>query len=552
MRKAAIYCRVSTPGQEQEGISLQTQKEKCLEKAGELGLEVPNNFLITEQASGADRDRPGITKLKKLIRSGEIEAVICYAPDRLYRDAIGLMLFTEEAKDAGVSVIFLQGPSGDTPEDRLLQYILGYVGEKERQLIKERTRRAKEAWARAGRMPNGCGVGIYGYDYNPETKRREINPAEAQVVRQMFELAASGWSYHRIARWLNDQGIPSKKGKRWTDLTVRHVLLNPAYMGKTYWGREITRKVTGNRRIRKKRDPQEWVLIEGYTPPIVSESLWKQAHFMVTKPKPQSGKPLAEYLLTGFMVCAECNGPFIGARHGEKYRYYRCSNSVPRAGNPAKCSQTRRIRADEAEKLVWEVVEQVLTKPELITEKLKNDYESAIEDYLIEKSRLSKQLADVKKQEAKIIEAFTLGFSRDLVEQQAALIRQKRVALERELQEIENRIESAKQVRQAQEQAIEIAAKLKDSLHQASFDDKRRILTALQIKIIASPEELRITGVLPTGETSVSYRSQATNMGMTTWTQLPPPIGRKTPGLEGPVVSRATCSSSSTPSTSSR
>ena len=46
--KAAIYCRVSTEGQEREGTSLQSQLDACLVKSRELGYETPSEFTISE------------------------------------------------------------------------------------------------------------------------------------------------------------------------------------------------------------------------------------------------------------------------------------------------------------------------------------------------------------------------------------------------------------------------------------------------------------------------------------------------------------------------
>jgi len=84
--KAAIYCRVSTDNQEQEGTSLQSQREACLKKAQELGYEISEDYTVLETYSGLTLDRHELTKLRNLIKDDTVTAVFAYSPDRLCID----------------------------------------------------------------------------------------------------------------------------------------------------------------------------------------------------------------------------------------------------------------------------------------------------------------------------------------------------------------------------------------------------------------------------------------------------------------------------------
>lgn len=55
---------------------------------------------------------------------------------------------------------------------------------------------------------------------------REIEPAQAQVVRQIFEMAAAGKGILRIAKALTEAGIPKPKGKGpgWAPSAIRAML----------------------------------------------------------------------------------------------------------------------------------------------------------------------------------------------------------------------------------------------------------------------------------------------------------------------------------------
>ena len=80
--KAAIYCRVSTEGQEQDGTSLKTQLEACRkycqDRRYEIGCE------LSEAWSGLSLERPKLTELRELVRLDKIDAVVVYSLDRRF------------------------------------------------------------------------------------------------------------------------------------------------------------------------------------------------------------------------------------------------------------------------------------------------------------------------------------------------------------------------------------------------------------------------------------------------------------------------------------
>ena len=273
---ATIYARVST-AQQEDGTSLDTQVAACLALAEERGWQVEQPHVFREQSSGADQERLLLTQVRRLVRLGVVKAVIVHSPDRLSRDPLHLMVMTEEFTEAGVKLLFVQGPSGTTAEDKLVRYILGYVGEKEREFITERTMRGKKSTAQNGRMPVGTEKGLYGYQYDPTTKQRTILHTEAAAVKNAFAWASQGISFYQIALRLNDQDIPTKSGSAWHPLTVKRMLTNTSYMGLDYYGKTRTRRTRGGGRTVEVLPEEEWVRIEGFTPPIIEEAVFTLA-----------------------------------------------------------------------------------------------------------------------------------------------------------------------------------------------------------------------------------------------------------------------------------
>lgn len=85
MTIAAIYCRVSTTDQKDNGTSLETQLAAALALAADMGWTVPEEYIILVDESGTDLQRPGLLRLFNLATTGLIQAVIILNLDRLYR-----------------------------------------------------------------------------------------------------------------------------------------------------------------------------------------------------------------------------------------------------------------------------------------------------------------------------------------------------------------------------------------------------------------------------------------------------------------------------------
>ena len=256
--RAILYSRVSTDAQERDGTSLETQERACDELAAERGWHVVRR--IREAASGGVLERDGLDELRDALRRGEAEVVVAFAVDRLSRSQNHIGILFDEFERAGVRLEFVTERFEDTAVGRFILAARAFIAEVEREKIAERTMRGKEERARSGRIPQAFGRGCYGYTYNPESGRREVEPFQAAVVRRIFERYAASRSFSAVASELNDAGIPAFSGGRWYPITVRRLLLNDAYIGRTVYRR--TRRVRvrahgARRRSRVVERPEE-------------------------------------------------------------------------------------------------------------------------------------------------------------------------------------------------------------------------------------------------------------------------------------------------------
>ena len=109
--RAAIYVRVSTVGQEEDGTSLATQEAACRRYAAEHGYRVDEAHVYREVHTGTELwERRVLQQIRDAVRRREVSAVIAYAIDRLARDPVHLGVIVSEADHAGVEVLFVTKP----------------------------------------------------------------------------------------------------------------------------------------------------------------------------------------------------------------------------------------------------------------------------------------------------------------------------------------------------------------------------------------------------------------------------------------------------------
>ena len=351
---AIVYSRVSTDAQERDGTSLDSQERACLELAKDRGWRVVR--CIRDAASGAALERDGLDELRAVLRRGEADVVVAYAVDRLSRSQNHIGILFDEFEREEASLEFVTERFEDTAVGRFILAARAFIAEVEREKIVERTMRGKEERARSGRIPQAFGRGCYGYTYNADTGHREIEPYQTAVVRRIFERYAASRSFSAVANELNEAGIPALMGGRWYPITVRRVLLNEVYIGRTVYRR--TRRVRvrgagGRRRTRVVVRPEgEHIEIPGATPPIIDDELWQRVQAILNDPERTKlrSTPNREYLLRGRLRCGVCQSAMVGqtlAPKGKAYSYYRCRHAYAR--NTGHRCDSRYIRAEALE-----------------------------------------------------------------------------------------------------------------------------------------------------------------------------------------------------------
>lgn len=313
--RCGIYVRVSTDDQRDNGYSIDSQlrmiKEYC-EKNDYSIIDVYNDA----GHSGKDLMRPEMQRLLADIKSKKIDKLIAIKVDRLTRnnyDGFWLLNYCEE-HDVKIELI-LEPYDVSTANGEMIFGMILVFGQRERKEIGARTKRAMEEMALEKIHPSKA---PYGYIRNRETGHLEIEPIEAQVVKEIFELCKQGNSTRSIATIMKDNNAYLKQGK-WASDRIYKILTNAIYIGIFEYGKY-------------KRKPQDILRVENYCEPIIDEITWNATRNVLVKNRHSN---YGEYihLFSGLVKCPICRNIMSSSEsfkypNGKLKVYYhlRCKN----------------------------------------------------------------------------------------------------------------------------------------------------------------------------------------------------------------------------------
>lgn len=321
-RRAAVYIRVSTEGQRDEGYSIDAQKELLSAYCTSREIKA-REFYIDGGFTGSNIDRPAMQKLIEDIRRGEISHVIVYKLDRLSRSQKDTLYLIEDVfNPAGVTFISMnENMDTSTPIGRAMLGIMSAFAQLERETIRERTRLGMQERVKNGFWPGGGKI-PFGYDYD-RAQGILVPNSDAETVRRAYDLYLAGYSTDRIAEMLG--------------LRYEHLAL------------QILKRKTNAGFI-----VYNGVEYKGRHEPIISLETYEKtmAAMRERSRKPASG---GGYLLTGLLVCGKC---------GAKMRYQKWGKTdckiVCYSADKAKRHLIRDPNCENKRHSAWEIEDIVL------------------------------------------------------------------------------------------------------------------------------------------------------------------------------------------------
>ena len=354
--KCAIYTRVSTSeGLEQEFTSLDNQRESAesyIQSQKSEGWVILPERYDDGGFTGANTDRPALQKLIEDIKTHKLNCVIVYKVDRLSRSLLDfsqLLEFFDQNSVTFVSVT--QHFNTNTSMGRLTLNILLSFAQFEREIISERTRDKMGAARKKGKWIGGC-VPL-GYNLDKENHKLLINPDEAKIVREIFDLYLKENSTLGVTKIVNAKGYRTKirklaegkqgGGVKFSNTSIDKILKNPYYAGKVKYQNTLY--------------PGE------HEPILEAEVFQKVQDALHTNPeKPKIRAPITKQisLLGGLLRCRACNSSMYlthNVKYGSvRYFHYVCLNAQKRGYH--ECP-TRLVNAGLMESKVMECLKKV-------------------------------------------------------------------------------------------------------------------------------------------------------------------------------------------------
>lgn len=495
--RIALYARVS--GEEQkQGHNVDSQIRE-LEEFASRNLWPVIDIYKDEAWSGAALARPALDRLRDDARKKLFDAVLINDVDRLARNVAHLGIIKRGLEDCGIKVIFRKIPSENNPTYNLMVNMLGSFAEFEREMIMDRTRRGRRHKVETRQQFIGC-IPPYGYAYSPgENSQTDgsltINPAEAAVVREMYEwVDRFGLSAREVVLRLRKEGVPPRKsGSEWQRSSVLRILRGTIYKGTWYYYKhrlEFPRSLIpgGEARARKTsarlRPKTDWVPV---TLPdslkIISADQWTRVQQQIDRNRsfsPRNSKH--EYLLSGLVRCGGCQSRYVGNPSHGRFEY-RCMK---------RCKRVPLVGEENLNEAVWSAVETALDNPDMLTKAIA-EIRQPITPSRQESDQIETAIESLGKQETRIIEAYRLSI---LTPDQLASELES-IASRRKLLEKQERERQLPQQAPTQTLVEECCRKIRQRLPRLTFETKRSVLRLLLRKIVFEGNQVRISGVIP-------------------------------------------------------
>ncbi len=441
-KHTALYARVSTEAQAEEGYSIDAQK-KLLE-AWCVSREIEKyTFYIDAGYSGSNLERPEIKKLIEKAKDGEIDTVAVYKLDRLSRSQKDTLYLIEDVFNPnGVGFVSLsENMDTSTPIGRAMLGIMSAFAQLERETIRIRTRMGMKERVKSGLWMGG-GKTPFGYDYDKESGSLVKNE-DSETVKKIYSLYLDGYSPASIAKML---------GMKY-DRLVSQILKRKTNTGIIpYNGEEY----------------------KGHHEALIDDETYYKALDEMKKRSKKQGNGV--HLLSGLIFCGLCGARMRYQKWGKKgYKLvcYSTQDSKPYLIRDPDCP-SERIWAEDVEHHVIEDIF-IMTLDKSKNTNFKNEAKALSE----KKKRLEKKLARL------------YGIYADGDDTALDLIKK----LKEEISSTESEIKESERKsaeRESRKSIIENADNLSEIWPKLTSVEQKRIVGQLIEKIIVFPERIEI------------------------------------------------------------
>ena len=278
--RVTYYGRVST-NQDIQLSSLSNQEDYFKQM-------ILNNINWTYIEGYIDEGITGTSTLKRTnflrmindAKQNKFDLIITKEISRFSRNTLDSIKYTRELLNYGVAVLFLNDNINTIyPDSELRLTIMSSMAQDEIRRLSERVKFGVAMSIKKGKLLGNNKL----YGYNKKNNKLYINKKESLIIKEIFTLyGIYNKSITYIRDYLNNKGITTNYGNKWSTTTILRILKNPKYKGfycanKSFTEDYMSKKV-------KYLSKEEWVIYKSskQIPVIIEESLWNKVNNKLT------------------------------------------------------------------------------------------------------------------------------------------------------------------------------------------------------------------------------------------------------------------------------
>ena len=410
---AVVYARYSSHSQSEQ--SIEGQLSAAHTYADARGYTIIHEY-IDRAVSGRTDNREEFQKMLSDTAKKQFQVIILWKVDRFGRNREEITFNKYRCKKNGVRVEYVAENVPDSPEGVILESVLEGMAEYYSLQLSQNIRRgqyegAKKHHVLGGNVPLG---------YKAVDKKYVVDEAVAPVIREIYELYASGHGIAQILRQLNAEGHRTRYDRPFTKSSLRTILKNENYIG-TYVFKDLIHD-------------------ENAIPAIVDKDVFYKVQEMlkINKRKPHSDWDYSDFLLTGKLYCGLCGSEMIGTsgygKLGTKYNYYNCLSQRKKTG-----CRKKPIRADLLEPLILDEAENLLLDDKVLDFIVDKTWEYYLKaDLAGEKIKgIKKKIAEIENSTKNLVKTIELGVVTEVILNRLKELETQKTALKKALAEAE-------------------------------------------------------------------------------------------------------------------
>ena len=326
--RCAAYCRVSSSSNDQLH-SYTAQVKFYSEMFNGSETEELVDIYADEGITGTSEDKRD--EFKRLItdcKRGKIDRIYTKSISRFARNTKDCLKNLRLLKSLGINVFF-EKENIDTSNisDEMMITLMGGLAQEESTSISQNMR-----WSIRKRMANGTfeqSLPPFGYIKNDG--KLIIEPNNAKIVKEIFDMYSNGLGANMIAEKLNDMGILTGMNKtKWNHKMVIYILTNEKYIGDTLLQKSYTTDVLPVKKVYN-RGERDKFYIENTHAPIISKEVFNSVQDLIAERKEKYYTPAnKKHVLSSIIKCSYCSKTYKRKIIRGKY-YWTCSTHNNRA-----------------------------------------------------------------------------------------------------------------------------------------------------------------------------------------------------------------------------